>query len=418
MALITTGLGGPQGVGEGSFRGSTLTTGNYDDGSIKVDITSVFGPSGIDYFGTNYTSIYINTNGLITFGGPVTTYTPTAISSLNYPAIAPFFTDVNITSGSATGLNNIYWDLDPASGKVTVTWLDVRAYSGSAANTNTFQLVLSSTGSGNFEVEFIYQQIEWTNGYTGVAQIGLTDGGVNDYVVPGSGNSAAIQQYPTNDFATDDPNGVWSIRIKDGNPVCFVAGTLIDTPSGRRPIEALQEGDLVLTADHGAQPIRWIGGSHLLSVGNCRPIRIRAGHLDNDRELQVSRRHLLRVAGAPAELIFGEDEVFVAACDLIDGINVEEVTSQRTVTYYHLLLGSHEVVLAEGCGSESLRPGPQAMDCMGPRARAELAEKVGKSELARMGQDFTARRVLKSREACVLRAALAKPRKIVLPVAA
>jgi len=291
MALITTGLGGPQGVGEGSFRGSTLTTGNYDDGSIKVDITSVFGPSGIDYFGTNYTSIYINTNGLITFGGPVTTYTPTAISSLNYPAIAPFFTDVNITSGSATGLNNIYWDLDPASGKVTVTWLDVRAYSGSAANTNTFQLVLSSTGSGNFEVEFIYQQIEWTNGYTGVAQIGLTDGGVNDYVVPGSGNSAAIQQYPTNDFATDDPNGVWSIRIKDGNPVCFVAGTLIDTPSGRRPIEALQEGDLVLTADHGAQPIRWIGGSHLLSVGNCRPIRIRAGHLDNDRELQVSRRH-------------------------------------------------------------------------------------------------------------------------------
>jgi hypothetical protein len=62
MATINTGLGGAQDLGENSFRGSPLTTGNYDDGAIRVDITSVFGPSGIDYFGTNYTSIYINTN--------------------------------------------------------------------------------------------------------------------------------------------------------------------------------------------------------------------------------------------------------------------------------------------------------------------------------------------------------------------
>ncbi len=75
MATINTGLGGSQGVGEGSFRGTTLNTanggtGNYDDGSLRVNITSVFGPSGINYFGTNYTSIYINTNGLITFRQP------------------------------------------------------------------------------------------------------------------------------------------------------------------------------------------------------------------------------------------------------------------------------------------------------------------------------------------------------------
>ncbi len=57
MAAINTGLGGPQGVGEGSFRASSLTAGNYDDGSIRVNITSVFGPAGIKYFGTNYTSL-------------------------------------------------------------------------------------------------------------------------------------------------------------------------------------------------------------------------------------------------------------------------------------------------------------------------------------------------------------------------
>jgi hypothetical protein len=32
-------------------------------------------------------------------------------------------------------------------------------------------------------------------------------------------------------------------------PVCFLAGTLIATPTGERPIESLQPGDLITTAD-------------------------------------------------------------------------------------------------------------------------------------------------------------------------
>ena len=57
MATIHTGLAGPQGVGDGSVRGSTLTTGNDDDGSLRVNITSVFGASGINDFGTDPTSM-------------------------------------------------------------------------------------------------------------------------------------------------------------------------------------------------------------------------------------------------------------------------------------------------------------------------------------------------------------------------
>ena len=106
MATINTGLGGPQGVGEGSVRGSTLTSGNYDDGSLRVNITSVFGAGGINYFGTNYTSIFINTNGLISFSAPNLSYTPTALGGVTTPVIAPFWTDINITSGTATGTNN------------------------------------------------------------------------------------------------------------------------------------------------------------------------------------------------------------------------------------------------------------------------------------------------------------------------
>ncbi|MEM1005490.1 MAG: Hint domain-containing protein, partial [Pseudomonadota bacterium] len=49
-----------------------------------------------------------------------------------------------------------------------------------------------------------------------------------------------------------DPTEI-SIRIEG---VCFTSGTLIDTPNGSRLIETLTVGDVITTADRGAQPIR------------------------------------------------------------------------------------------------------------------------------------------------------------------
>lgn len=405
MATINTGLGGPQGVGEGSFRGSSLTAGNYDDGSILVNITSVFGPQGISYFGTNFTGIYINTNGLVTFGGPVTTYTPTPIQNLPYPAIAPFWTDINITSGSATGTNNIYWDLDPGMGRVTITWLGVRAYQNpNSQGTNTFQMVLQHTHSGNFELEFIYQQIQWTNGYTGVAQVGLTNGGASDYVLPGSGNSAALLQYPNNDSATNDPDGVYSIRFLNGNPVCFAAGTRIATPEGWQRVEDLRPGDLVETLDDGACPVVWTDGAATLAVGAAQPVRVRAGVLGNARDLVVSRQHLLMLEGPDVELLFGESQVLAAAKELIDGHSVLACAASRMVRYHHILLDRHQVLIAEGAPAESLHPGPVAMAAMGPTLAGTLCRAVPPDRLAGLGAQPAARRVLKPHEAAVLAA--------------
>lgn len=41
--------------------------------------------------------------------------------------------------------------------------------------TNRLQLVLEHPHDGNFEIDFIYLQIQWTNGYAGAAQAGMTD---------------------------------------------------------------------------------------------------------------------------------------------------------------------------------------------------------------------------------------------------
>ncbi|OJY33730.1 MAG: hypothetical protein BGP11_22995 [Rhodobacterales bacterium 65-51] len=421
MATINTGLGGPQGVGEGSFRGSALTAGNYDDGSIQVNITSVFGASGINYFGTNYTSLYINTNGLITFQAPVTAYTPSALSALPYPAIAPFWSDVNITSGTANGTNNIYWDLDPSSGRVTITWLDVRAYSGSTSARNTFQVVLQHTHDGNFEIDMIYQKVQWTNGYTGVAQVGMTDGGSRDYIVPGSGNSSALTNYPNAGLDPGEPNGVWSTRFLNGNPVCFEAGTRIHTPGGLRRIEDLRAGDRVMTLDDGPQILRWTGGGMVCAEGEALPVRIEAWALDNDGDLSVSGQHLLLLHGADCELLFGEYEVLAAARDLVGLPGVSREILPRRLRYCHLLLDRHQVLLAEGTGAESLHPGPQAVAALPERARAALHETFLPWELERLARQPAARRALRRHEARLLvmqRAGLRGPGLRPVPVPA
>src|SRR5690606_26001535 len=44
---------------------------------------------------------------------------------------------------------------------------------------------------------------------------------------------------------------------------CFCRGTLILTDQGEVAVEKLRAGDIVMTRDHGPQPIEWIGSRHL-----------------------------------------------------------------------------------------------------------------------------------------------------------
>lgn len=122
---MISGLGGSSGYGENSFKTNGVdhaSYGTYDDSAVQIDVTSVFGASGINYFGTDYANIWVNSNGLITFDAHNTSYNPSGIAGLSDPAIAPFWTDIDIEKGG-----DIYWDVDTTNGTITITWLDVRA---------------------------------------------------------------------------------------------------------------------------------------------------------------------------------------------------------------------------------------------------------------------------------------------------
>ncbi len=161
---------------------------------------------------------------------------------------------------------------------------------------------------------------------------------------------------------------------------CFTRGTMILTVEGEKPVEALAKGDLVLTADCGPQPVTLVMSSvltegQLARQPELRPIRIRAGALGLNspvQDLLVSPQHRMLVRSKIARHIFGEDEILVAAKQLlcIDGVDIEDAPGG--VEYFHIVFDRHQVVFANGAASESLYTGPEGLRGLAAALREEV----------------------------------------------
>ncbi|WP_299423986.1 Hint domain-containing protein [uncultured Shimia sp.] len=151
--------------------------------------------------------------------------------------------------------------------------------------------------------------------------------------------------------------------------VCFTTGTMILTPQGERPIDSLKPGDMVTTMDNGPQPIVWIGSTSLSShqlraQPKLRPIHINAGVLGADRPLLVSPQHGVLLPGS---------DILVRATHLHRFISGTRVAlGKQEVTYFHMMFERHQIVFSNGSPSESLYPGPMALQAMNAEARAEI----------------------------------------------
>lgn len=180
---------------------------------------------------------------------------------------------------------------------------------------------------------------------------------------------------------------------------CFVAGTLILTPSGQVPVDWLTPGDLVMTRDDGPQPLRWVGSRTVPATGQFAPICIRAGAFGAHQELWVSPEHRILVRDALAELLFAEPEVLIAAKHLVNDRTVRRVEG-GTVEYCHLMFDRHQVVISEGLETESFLPGPQTAHSFAPDTLAEICALFPELDPATgTGYSPAARRTLRAHEA-------------------
>ncbi|MBD3765558.1 MAG: Hint domain-containing protein [Rhodobacterales bacterium] len=191
---------------------------------------------------------------------------------------------------------------------------------------------------------------------------------------------------------------------------CFTPGTRIETPQGPVPVQALAVDDLVLTRDHGAQPIRWIGrrdltADDLRARPQLVPVRISAGALGPglpERDLVVSPQHRVLMGGWKAELLFGEDEVLAAAQHLLGCPGIGRA-APGPVSYIHLMFDRHELVLSEGAWTESFQPGDHSLRGMDEALRAELAALFPDLDVLGGGRAYPAvRRSLRAAETRVL----------------
>jgi Hint domain len=160
--------------------------------------------------------------------------------------------------------------------------------------------------------------------------------------------------------------------------LCFVDGTLIDTPAGPVAVEALRPGDSVKTLDHGVQNLRWIGSrrvslsDQIVNPDLC-PIRFEVGAVGNSRPLLVSPQHRMLIRDWRAQLWYGEDEILVAAKALVNGQTIRPVTLPQGFTYHHLLFDTHEILSADGAWSESFHPGAAAQSALTIAQQNELS---------------------------------------------
>ncbi len=188
--------------------------------------------------------------------------------------------------------------------------------------------------------------------------------------------SAAIVSVRLDSVLGDSYSGL-NVNRPELEFACFAKGTMIATPSGELAIEMLSRGDMVLTADHGAQEIQWIGHAEvdLNKAPNMRPVIIRAGALGDGlpvQDLTVSPQHRVLVRSKIAQRMFGTDEVLVAAKQLLALDGIELAQDIDRVIYYHFLFDGHQVVWSNGALTESLFTGPQALKSVGAAAREEI----------------------------------------------
>ncbi|TCL00741.1 Hint domain-containing protein [Shimia isoporae] len=139
---------------------------------------------------------------------------------------------------------------------------------------------------------------------------------------------------------------------------CFVAGTMVLTPTGQVPIETLKPGDLVTTMDCGPQPVVCVTQTRvdartLKHTRKSRPISVPVHAAGQPAPVHISRQHCVMMQA-------GDREVLVRAAHLEKVGMATQDDAASEVIYVHLLLKDHHVICADGAPCETLKAGKMA----------------------------------------------------------
>lgn len=205
---------------------SSATAGLYttDFGTLRTTLSDCddcyeivdFGAGqSINFFGSTYSDLYVGSNGYVTFGAGLGSFSPLAPDSqTRAPMIAALFTDLYSQGDAAS---SVYVN-SSSPGQIVITWVDMGhfSYVGDYYSVrSTFQLVIRSDQStfdlSEGQLGFFFDDI--TDGANASSGFGDGKSAVND-------GEVSIFVGPASDASQADPRWFW---LRNGIPT---AGTV------------------------------------------------------------------------------------------------------------------------------------------------------------------------------------------------
>jgi len=168
-------------------------------------------------------------------------------------------------------------------------------------------------------------------------------------VTRGGGGTITLHFDPAQSFAPGDFGFAAGAGGTALAAPCFALGTHIATDAGALPVEALVPGMRVLRARGGSAEVMWVGHRRVECSRHPRPdevwpVRIGAGAFARNvpsRDLWLSPDHAVFTGG-----------VLIPVRHLVNGRTIRQEPADA-VTYFHVELAAHDVLLAEGLACES-----------------------------------------------------------------
>jgi uncharacterized protein (TIGR03437 family) len=246
--LFTTVVAFGQGTAIRNVTLSGVLPANDDHSTGAINL-QIGGDSGLNFFGQQFTRVFVNNNGNLTFGSAYPNFTPNGLAAgVGQPIIAAFLADVDTSAQRSNGTLLVQHQTSATSfagvgasglvryGNATLdsrpafvaNYLNVGYYSSNTDKLNSFQIALidrSDTGSGNFDIELNYGSIQW--------ETGDADGGVR-----GLGGISAVAGFSNGLRGTANvfyqlPGSLVNGALLDGGRNALISGTLNSQVPGR-----------------------------------------------------------------------------------------------------------------------------------------------------------------------------------------
>ncbi len=146
-----------------------------------------------------------------------------------------------------------------------------------------------------------------------------------------------------------------SRKTEPVGPMPGLSGSVpVATPKGNIFADRLRRGSIVQTADGAQVPVLQTVRRTVPARGSFRPVLIRAPYFNLRQDIVLAPQQRLVIGGSEVEYMFGKEAVLVPARHLVNGISTRFADGPDLITYHHIVLPGHEVILAAGCPVESL----------------------------------------------------------------